>query len=160
MGKMIVMDTFLESGQEWVNNLVQVCFFFPSVCYPPETQKHAWCWDPAIDSCFNWNLIYLCLYFSPSQSQPHFHSCSCSHSHSLSIQLHLLHFISNPPAQWLPVMIMDDISQPGEQSKSLPNIFSPSSYPLSNMQVLVHKEFLCRYTVIPPRASYPHASHC
>ena len=78
----------------------------------------------------------------------------------LSLYFPLLHFLPNPPAQSLPVMILEDISQPGEQSKSIPTIFPPSSDPLSNIQPVVQKEFLHWHRDITNWTSYPHFSHC
>ena len=102
------MDTFLESGQEGVKNLVQECWFFPCVRYPPETQTSDWLWSCALDPCLNQNL--------------HF-------SLSLSLHFSLIHILSNPPAPSLPVLILEEISQLGYQSMSLPKIFPPSSDP-------------------------------
>ena len=56
-----LMDIFLESGQEGVKHLVQVCWFVPCVRYPPKTQIPSWSSDPALDCCSNQNLIYLSL---------------------------------------------------------------------------------------------------
>jgi len=107
----------------------------PCVRYPPKTHTHAWHWDYALECCLNQNLLYPSLHFS------------------------LLHCLSNPPAPCLPVVILDEISQPGKQSKLLPYIFPPSSYALSNIKVVVQKELIPSYRDILTRASYTHTSH-
>lgn len=66
-------------------------------------------------------------------------SLSSSLSHSLSLQFLLLHFLLNHPDPSLPVLIQHGISQPGKQSKSLLNIFHPSSNLHSNIQVFILK---------------------
>jgi len=67
------------------------------------------------------------------------------------LHFYLLLFLTNSPAPNLPVVILDEISQPGVQSKSLPKIFPPSSNPLSNNQVVIQKELLCCYRDIQIR---------
>ena len=85
-------DTFLESGQEGLKNLIKVWWFFHCVVYSSETQTPSWHWGCAQDSCLKQNLLNLSL------------------SHSLHFSL--LHIPSNTPAPRYPVMILDDISQP------------------------------------------------
>ena len=79
---------------------------------------------------------------------------------SLSLHFHLLHFVSSPSPPVLPLVILDEISQPGEQSKSTPEILPHSSYPLSKIQVVVQKELLFGYRDIPNQPSYHHTAHC
>ena len=58
-------DTFLESGQEGLKNLVQECWIFPCVRYPPETQTSSWPWYHALDCCLNQNILYLSPFLAP-----------------------------------------------------------------------------------------------
>lgn len=73
-------------------------------------------------------------------------------SHSLSLTLSLstsfLKFLSNPPSPILTLVILVEISQPGEQSKCFFQHFPSFSYPLSNIQGVFQKVLLStlRYT--------------
>ena len=100
------MDILLESGQEGMKDQVQGCWFSLVLDILLNhrqlfgTEKVAW--------TFAWIKISFI-------------------SRLLSLHFSLLHILSNPPAQKFPVVIMDDIYQPWDQSKSLLNIFPQSS---------------------------------
>ena len=57
----VIMDIFLESGQEGVKNLEQECWFVPCVWYPPQTQTPAGA--EILPLNLSWNKIS---YLSPS----------------------------------------------------------------------------------------------
>ena len=57
---MSVRDTFLESCQERVTNLVQVCGFFTDISYPPKPQTPALYWDPVLDCCWS-KTSFICI---------------------------------------------------------------------------------------------------
>ena len=71
--------------------------------------------------------------------------CFLSGSLSLCLTLSLFHlftlllFVLNLLAPSLPVVILDVISHPGYQSKSLPNFLPLSSDSLSNIQTVIQK---------------------
>ena len=79
---------------------------------------------------------------------------SLSLSITLSLGFFLLHILSNPPYPRISVLVQVGVSQPGEQSNSLTNIFHQSSKFLSNMKAFFLKERLCMYGDIPPYTVY------
>ena len=101
-------------------NLENECCFFPEVRYPPEPQTPAQCWDLASDYSLNQNLISPSLFLSHTCTHTHTHTCT--NTHRLSLCFSLLHSFSNPAVPRIIVVILVEISEPGEQSKSLPNI--------------------------------------
>ena len=146
-GSVIVMGTFLQSCQEWLTNLAQDCWIFPCVIYPAETKISAWPRSSSLDWGMNPNL------FTSHLVSP------ISLSNSLSASSHhftLLYILLNPLAPIWPVMILDVTSQPGYQSKYLPNIRHQSSHSPPNKQLLAQKEILSSSTHIPTWPSCPH----
>ena len=71
---------------------------------------------------------------------------------SLSLCVCLYHFLLNSTATRFPLLILEKLSQPGEPSKSLPNIFSPSYHPPSKVQSVILKVPLFRNRYTPTRA--------
>lgn len=82
-------------------------------------------------------------------------SLSLSLSIYLSFSFNLCQSLSYPVASSLPGVMPDELSQPGEQSKSLANIFPLSSDPPCKIQVVVQKEVFSWYRVIPAMALSP-----
>lgn len=78
-----------------------------------------------------------------------FLSLSFSLSPSLTLSL------SNPASPSIPGVILYDISQLGEQFKSLQNIFPPGSYPTTKLKSVVQNYLLCRNRDIPTQAIVP-----
>lgn len=71
------------------------------------------------------------------------YSLPLSLSHSLSLSTSpSFNMCLNSPTPSLHVVILYDISRPGENPKTLPNIFHPFSNPLSNIEVGAQKEIL------------------
>ena len=131
------MGPFLVSGKEEVNIWYKIAGFS---LVPEVVLKHRQLFGTEI---VPWTVAWIKISFISLSLSPHIPPS----------------FLSSPPAPNFPVVILVDMSQPGSQSKSLPNIFPPSSNPLSNIQVMVQKEQLCRYRDIPTRPSYPNTSH-
>lgn len=122
-GAVILMDTFVLSGQEGMNNLVQVAGF----CLVLDiVLKHRHLLGVEIMPCTLTWIKISCL------------SLSLSLSLTLSPHFYLLQFISNPSASYLPVVIPDEIST-RKSVQSLPNVFPQSSNPISNIKVVVQK---------------------
>ena len=69
-------------------------------------------------------------------------ACSNVSFLSLSLPFYLLHSLANPAAPRLPGMILDELPQLGQKSKSLPNILPTSSDPPSKLQAVVQKELI------------------
>ena len=74
---------------------------------------------------------------------------------SLSLCVCLYHFLLNSTATIFPLLILEKLSQTGEPSKSLPNIFSPSYHPPSKVQSVFQKEHLCQNRDIQTRSIFP-----
>ena len=140
------MDPFLESGQEEVNIWYTTASFY---IMSENVLNHRHLLGTEI---VPWSVAWIKI-FSLSLPLP------LPLSLPLSLQFLLL-FLSNPPAPIFPVVILGDISQPGLQSKSLPNIFPPFSNTLTNKEAVVLKQLLCWSRDIPTRPSYPNTSHC
>ena len=131
----ILMDIFLESGQEGVMNLVQECWFFLCGGYP---LKHRHLLGTEIVQ------VYLLESKSHFSLYPHL-------SPSLSFKSSYPKFPCCDPG-W-------NISA-RRAVQSLHNLFPSSSDPLSNIQAVVQKEFLCSYKDIPTQPSHPESSRC
>lgn len=61
-------------------------------------------------------------------------------------------FLSNSTAKNFSSVDPGNLSQPGEPSKTLPNILPPSYYPTSKIEFVFQKEPPCRNIDIPPQA--------
>ena len=96
-GAVILMDTFLDSGQEGVKNLVQEhCFFFFLLLNILLKNRHI-----LVAETMPWTVIWIKISIIPL---------------SLSLNFSFIHILLYLPSQSLPVVILDEISQPGEQS--------------------------------------------
>lgn len=76
---------------------------------------------------------------------------------TLSHHFTLLNFLSNPLAPSLPLLIIDVISQPGYQSKSLPNIFLCLLIPYQIYKQWSRNKTTLFIETLPPS---PHCHHC
>ena len=89
-------------------------------------------------------------------------ACSNVSFLSLSLPFYLLHSLANPAAPRLPGMILDELPQLGQKSKSLPNILPTSSDPPSKLQAVVQKELIHmnRHTFWHGPSPPTHTTHC
>ena len=141
------MDEFLTSGPSRVKILGQECFFFFLVADTYLKQifdRHgrlywiiAWIKD---------SLITLSLFPSISSTFPLTTYPSFTFSWTLCPK-----YNCGYPGCNISIRIT---------SKSLPHIFPPSSYSLSNIQPVVHKELPLSYRDITSWPSNPNSSHC
>ena len=126
-GGLLAIDVLLEKGQE----RVKISCKSPDIAFVSNSpRKHR---QGLGNETVPWNVA--CIQIS---------------SLSLSLGFFLLHILSNPPHPWLSVLVQVGISQPGEQSNSLTQIFQQSSKILSNIKAFFLKLFLCLYGDIPP----------
>ena len=133
-------DLFLETGQERVKiscKSPDIAFVFNS----PQKYRQV-----LGNEIVPWNVAYIQISLSLS--------LSLSFSLSLSLGFFLLHILSNPPHPRLSVLVQVGLSQPGEQSNAVTNIFLQSSKLLSNIKAFFLKELLCLYGDIPPYTGY------
>ena len=138
-GAVLVMDTFLMSGQEGVKNLVQERWF-SLMLYILLKQRHMLAADIAPDTYLSQNLS---LSLSPSLSpilppsvavESSFRKVTCVYpSWNISVR------------RAVPVFTQH---------------FPSFSIPLSNIHAVVQKKFHCSYKVNPNRPYYPNTSHC
>ena len=108
----------------------QDCCFYPEIGYPPEPLTPPQHWDLTQKCCLNHNILYL--------------------------QLHYLsHFVSNFTATRFPLLIQEQLSQPGESFKLLQNIVPLYYYSPSKIELVFQKETLWSNIDIPTRSILP-----
>jgi len=117
-GSVNVGVTFQYSCQDRGEFLGLVCCFFPEVRYTHESQKKAQCLHLALYCFLKQNLLNVSLYLSPNSSFT----------------------LWNLAAPRIPGVILEEISEPKGQPKSLPNNLSLSSDPTSKLHMVVQEE--------------------